>query len=66
MTRALPVSLTLMAATSWAVATVLTKVALHELAPARGMLDRTLTLADGRIATAQPDRVREDAELVPL
>lgn len=33
MTRALPVSLTVMAATSWAVATVLTKVALEELAP---------------------------------
>ena len=42
-------------------------LALHELAPARGMLDRTLTLADGRIATSQPDRaIREDAELVPL
>ena len=33
MTRALPVSLTVAAATSWAVATVLTKVALAELAP---------------------------------
>lgn len=33
MTRAFPVSLTLMAATSWAIATVLTKVALDELAP---------------------------------
>jgi len=32
-TRALPVSLTIAAATSWAVATVLTKVALDELAP---------------------------------
>lgn len=31
--RALPVSLTVMAATSWAIATVLTKVALNELAP---------------------------------
>jgi ABC-type hemin transport system ATPase subunit len=42
-------------------------LALHELAPARGMLDRTLVLAEGRIATAQPDRaIREDAELVPL
>ena len=33
MNRALPVSLTLVAATSWAIATVLTKVALRELAP---------------------------------
>jgi len=33
MTRALPVSLTIIAATSWAIATVLTKVALAELAP---------------------------------
>ena len=33
MTRALPVSLTVVAASSWAVATVLTKVALDELAP---------------------------------
>ena len=33
MTRALPVSLTLMAATSWAIATVLTKVALAQIAP---------------------------------
>ena len=29
-------------------------VALHELAPARGLIDRTLTLVDGRIPTAQP------------
>jgi len=33
MIRALPVSLALAAAASWAIATVLTKVALHELAP---------------------------------
>ncbi len=33
MTRSVPVSLTIMAATSWAAATVLTKVALRELTP---------------------------------
>ena len=33
MTRVVPLSLTVMAATSWAAATLLTKVALHELAP---------------------------------
>ena len=29
-------------------------LALHELAPARGVLDRTITLADGRIASTSP------------
>ena len=42
-------------------------LALHELAPARGMLDRTLTLADGRIAAEDPNRAtREDPRLVPV
>lgn len=35
-------------------------LALHELAPARGILDRTLTLSDGRIATRNPERVVYD------
>ncbi len=35
-------------------------LALHELAPARGILDRTLTLTDGRIATQHPDRARHE------
>jgi heme ABC exporter ATP-binding subunit CcmA len=42
-------------------------LALHELAPARGILDRTLTLTDGRIATPRPDRTgHEHATLVPF
>jgi len=35
-------------------------LALHELAPARGMIDRTLRLTDGRIETAQHDRAGQD------
>ncbi|HEU4996658.1 MAG TPA: heme ABC exporter ATP-binding protein CcmA [Gemmatimonadaceae bacterium] len=35
-------------------------VALHELAPAREMLDRTLTLSDGRIAAAHGELVGRD------
>lgn len=42
-------------------------IALHELAPARGMLDRTLTLSGGRIATGQSELAgHEHAALVPL
>ena len=42
-------------------------LALHELAPARGILDRTLTLAEGRIMTQQADSAgHEHAELVSL
>ena len=42
-------------------------LALHELSPARGILDRTHTLAEGRIATPQPDRPgHKRTELVPL
>ena len=33
-------------------------VALHELAPAKAMLDRTLTLVEGRIETAHSERAR--------
>ena len=37
-------------------------VALHELAPAKTMLNRTLTLVDGRIEAARPERgVRDHA-----
>lgn len=37
-------------------------VALHELAPAKAMLDRTLTLVDGRIEAVPPGRgIRENA-----
>lgn len=32
-------------------------VALHEIAPAKGVLDRTLTLVEGRIATTHPEHV---------
>ncbi|MBI2795551.1 MAG: heme ABC exporter ATP-binding protein CcmA [Gemmatimonadetes bacterium] len=32
-------------------------VALHELAPARGLIDRTLTLVEGRIDAARPNLV---------
>ena len=40
-------------------------LALHELAPARSILDRTLTLAEGRIATPEADGAgHERAELV--
>jgi heme exporter protein A len=35
-------------------------VALHELAPAKAMLDRTLTLVEGRIEAAQPERELHD------
>ncbi len=35
-------------------------VALHELAPARAMLDRTLTLAEGRLAMASSQRAGHD------
>jgi len=35
-------------------------LALHELAPARGVIDRTLKLIDGRIATAQSDGAVHD------
>jgi heme ABC exporter ATP-binding subunit CcmA len=35
-------------------------VALHELAPAKAMLDRTLTLVEGRIAATHPERVGHD------
>ena len=35
-------------------------VVLHELAPAKAALDRTLTLVDGRIETAQPERALRD------
>ncbi|HUG16999.1 MAG TPA: heme ABC exporter ATP-binding protein CcmA [Thermomicrobiales bacterium] len=35
-------------------------VALHELAPAKAMLDRTLTLAEGRIDTTHPERAGHD------
>ena len=35
-------------------------LALHELAPARGLLDRTLTLAEGRIATGNPERASRE------
>ncbi|HZK78230.1 MAG TPA: heme ABC exporter ATP-binding protein CcmA [Gemmatimonadaceae bacterium] len=35
-------------------------LALHELAPARGMIDRTLRLTDGRIETAQHGRAGQD------
>jgi len=35
-------------------------LALHELAPARGILDRTLTLTEGRIAAQHPDRAQHD------
>jgi ABC-type multidrug transport system ATPase subunit len=35
-------------------------VALHELAPAKEMLDRTLTLVDGRIDAGQPERGSSD------
>jgi heme exporter protein A len=39
-------------------------LALHELAPARGILSRTITLSDGRIETANRDLpVRDDAVL---
>ncbi len=39
-------------------------LALHELAPARGILSRTITLSDGRIETANRDlSVRDDAVL---
>ena len=42
-------------------------LALHELAPARGILNRTLTLADGRIAASLTHNpARERPELVPL
>lgn len=41
-------------------------VALHELAPARAILDRTLTLVEGRIRTGHPEPAgHEHAELVP-
>ena len=36
-------------------------VALHELAPARAMLDSTCTLVAGRIEPAGPDRASQDA-----
>lgn len=40
-------------------------LALHELAPARGLLDRTLMLDEGRIATGHEDRARSaDTALV--
>jgi heme ABC exporter ATP-binding subunit CcmA len=35
-------------------------VALHELAPTQAMLNRTLTLVDGRIAAAHPDDADHD------
>jgi heme exporter protein A len=42
-------------------------LALHELAPARGILDRTLTLEEGRIADQRSDRApRDNAVLIPL
>lgn len=37
-------------------------VALHELAPARGLLDRTLTLANGRIASQSGDWASREQE----
>jgi heme exporter protein A len=36
-------------------------VALHELAPARGMLARTVSLVDGRIEAAEPPQLRDHA-----
>ena len=40
---------------------------LHELAPARGILDRTHILAEGRIAAPQSDHAgHERVELVAL
>ncbi|MEO7502575.1 MAG: heme ABC exporter ATP-binding protein CcmA [Gemmatimonadaceae bacterium] len=42
-------------------------LALHELAPARAILDRTLTLIEGRIATTNSERaVRERASLATV
>lgn len=42
-------------------------LALHELAPARVILDRTLTLAEGRIATGNPERAgREQITLASI
>ncbi len=35
-------------------------LALHELAPAKGMIDRTLKLIDGRISIAHRDRAAQD------
>lgn len=41
-------------------------VVLHELAPAKAALDRTLTLVDGRIKTAHPERaVRDGGSPIP-
>jgi len=40
-------------------------VALHELAPAKAMLDHTLTLVDGRIETARSERAGRD-HAVPI
>jgi ABC-type polar amino acid transport system ATPase subunit len=39
-------------------------LALHELAPARGILDRTITLSAGRIATGNPEREFFDRAVV--
>jgi heme exporter protein A len=39
-------------------------LALHELAPAREILDRTLTLFEGRIATGNPERGAYDRAVV--
>ena len=39
-------------------------LALHELAPARGILDRTLTLSAGRIATGDGRRSEREAQSV--
>jgi len=42
-------------------------LALHELAPARGILDRTLTLNEGRIAAGNSERAgRTNASLAPV
>ena len=35
-------------------------LALHELAPAKGMIDRTLRLVEGRIAGTHSERVSQD------
>jgi ABC-type multidrug transport system ATPase subunit len=39
-------------------------LALHELAPAKGMIDRTLRLVEGRIAGTVTERAGEDNTLL--
>ena len=39
-------------------------LALHELAPAKGMIDRTLRLVEGRIAVTGNERARQDSAVL--